>query len=115
MEKNYMGYTVTDGGCIFSKTGRELAQRTTSKGYRLVTLNTKENGRGRGYFVHRLVALLFVTNPMPDQFRQVNHIDGNPANNRADNLEWCNGRMNIRHGHALRRHQALARTTTGAV
>ena len=65
MEKKYMGYIVTDGGRIFSKTGRELAQRTTTKGYRLVTLNTKENGRGRGYFVHRLVAMLFVTNPMP--------------------------------------------------
>ena len=58
MEKNYMGYTVTDGGRIFSKTGRELAQRTTSKGYRLVTLNTKENGRGRGYFVAQKLARL---------------------------------------------------------
>ena len=107
MKKTFHGYTITDEGRVFSKTGRELTQRTTRKGYRLVTLNTKENGRGRGYFVHRLVALLFVFNPMPAQFLQVNHIDGNPANNRAGNLEWCNGRMNVRHGHALRRHKIL--------
>ena len=115
MEKTYHGYTITDDGRIFSKTGRELSQRTVPKGYKLVTLNTQKNGHGRGYFVHRLVAMLFVVNPMPTQFRQVNHIDGNPANNRADNLEWCNCRMNIRHGHALRRHKALNRMTAGAV
>lgn len=106
----FHGYTITSTGRVFSKTGRELRQRTVPKGYRLVTLNTKPNGRGVGYFVHRLVALHFVKNPMPGQFGQVNHIDGNPANNRADNLEWTDDRTNKAHGRAMRNHKALDAT-----
>ena len=114
--EKFHNYTITDDGRVFSWTGHELRQRVTPKGYKLVTLNTEANGRGRGWFVHRLVATLFVVNPMPSVFTQVNHIDGNPANNQADNLEWVDNRTNKAHGRHLRNHQALnrlGRTKTG--
>lgn len=94
MEKTYHGYTVTNDGRIFSKTGRELLQRTGYKGYKLVSIHC-ENGKAVGVFVHRLVAMLFVNNPNPDNFKEVNHIDGNTANNKADNLEWCDCANNM--------------------
>ena len=46
--------------------------------------------------VHRLVAMAFVSNP--NNYTEVNHIDENPKNNRADNLEWCTRKYNMNYG-----------------
>lgn len=40
----------------------------------------------KAYSVHRLIALAWI--PNPKNHSVVNHLDGNPANNRVDNLEW---------------------------
>lgn len=47
------------------------------------------------YRVHRLVAQHFVENP--NGYKEVNHIDGDRLNNRADNLEWCDHQQNCIH------------------
>ena len=47
--------------------------------------------------VHRLVAIHFVDNPLPEEYDQVNHLDGNKANNIFSNLEWCNEKLNMEH------------------
>ena len=57
--------------------------------------------------VHRLVADAFVDNPDPDRFKVVNHIDRNPLNNKASNLEWCDQQYNNEYGHNKRVAQFL--------
>lgn len=43
-------------------------------------------GRGNTRSIHRLVAMSFLDNPKNKPC--VNHIDGNPSNNKLQNLEW---------------------------
>lgn len=45
--------------------------------------------------VHRLVASAFVEGY--EEGKVVNHIDCNPSNNRASNLEWLTQAENLRH------------------
>jgi len=45
--------------------------------------------------VHRLVALLFI--PNPEDKPEVNHLDLDHMNYRADNLEWCTREENEAH------------------
>ena len=62
-------------------------------GYRVTQINGKKER------IHRLVTKAFLP-PLPsDKHTQVNHKDGDPANNRADNLEWVTAAENIQHSH----------------
>lgn len=64
-----------------------------NKGYFVVKLYT--NANGKTYSIHRLIALTFLENN--ENKSQVNHIDGNKANNALNNLEWCTSSENIQH------------------
>lgn len=55
--------------------------------YRYVVLVGKGRKDLHSKYIHRLVAECFCENP--NEYDEVNHIDGNCLNNRADNLEWC--------------------------
>lgn len=60
-----------------------------------LSLSLSRDGIDTTHLVHRLVALTFLGEPEPGQ--QVNHIDGDKQNNRADNLEWVTQHENMRH------------------
>lgn len=65
-------------------------------GYDYVTLS--KDGVEESAFVQRVVAITFVKNDDPQRKTEVNHIDENKKNNRADNLEWITSSENKRHG-----------------
>ena len=66
--------------------GRIIKPRKINSGYYKVTLSA--NRRQESPTVHRLVLVTFKGQP-PSKEYQVNHIDGDKTNNRADNLEWA--------------------------
>ena len=65
--------------------------------YKRVTLS--QNNTQRRFQVHRLVAECFIPNPLNKKF--INHVDGNPENNRVDNLEWCTSSENEKHSYKV--------------
>ena len=87
-------YSVSFCGIIKNdKTGRILKQTEKKDGYLLATLSI--NGKRKLMYVHRLVAIAFVPNPLGK--REVNHKDGNKSNNGVPNLEWVTSSENTHH------------------
>lgn len=66
------------------------------KGY--LRFNLRENGKSYNIAAHRVVYLWFNNlESFPDNFREINHKDGNKANNSPNNLEFITRSENHRH------------------
>lgn len=88
-------YEISNLGNVKSlRSGKLLKQASNKDGYKMVSLTVK--GKSRGFSVHRLVALAFI--PNPENLPEINHMDENPSNNCADNLEWCTRKYNLNYG-----------------
>ncbi len=98
----FKNYEVSNHGRVRTvATGLIRALATSPKGYKNVTLyrgHCRTTGRRRmkGLRVHRLVARAFIGR-RPSERHNVAHLDGDPANNRVDNLQWCSYQENERH------------------
>lgn len=62
-----------------------------NEGYRMAKVN--KNGKRIMVAFHRIVAMAFI--PNPNGYGEIDHIDGNPSNNHACNLRWCDHTMNM--------------------
>lgn len=56
--------------------------------------------------IHRLIAAAFCPNDDPKR-NQVDHIDNNPANQRADNLRWCTDKENKQYYREIKSGQRI--------
>ena len=91
-------YYVSNYGRVYSRfTGLLIKSNISGTGYFGVILSTK-NGNPIRMLVHRLVMITFKPIPNSHDF-QVNHIDGNKANNNINNLEWVTRQENILHAY----------------
>lgn len=63
------------------------------EGYLQVALKKNRTTKREKFYVHRLVAKAFISNPT--NLPQINHKDKNKKNNNVENLEWCDAQYNI--------------------
>ena len=101
--KDVMGYEglyqVSDLGHVRSKprhgtNGGVLNPRRNKNGY--LTVRLCRNRKGKNVYIHRLVAEIFIPNPL--NLPQVNHKDEDKTNNATANLEWCTAKYNCNYG-----------------
>ena len=88
-------YITEDGRCYNSITNKFLKGQVNYKNKYLSYNLTMPDGSKKRCYAHRLVAQAFI--PNPQNKKEVNHIDGNKANNYIDNLEWATSSENKQH------------------
>ena len=79
-------------GRFKSTRGVITTPRPRTDGYVPVRVHRKQ------YKLHRLIATAFDLPKVVGQ-TEVNHKDGNPSNNRVDNLEWVTRSQNVSHSY----------------
>lgn len=86
--KDFPGYKVSNYGRIQSKFGQLMneEQIVTYSGAVQVRVCLCKDTQIKHTYISNIVAEAFVDNP--EGYKYVRHKDGNPSNNRADNLVW---------------------------
>ena len=91
-------YACNEKGEILNRlTGKKLRTFKGKDGYYRVSLYMGK--KAKTFIVHRLILSAFIDNPDPEKYTEINHIDGNKANNLLSNLEWCDRGYNQRHAY----------------
>ena len=93
--KDYPNYLIYPDGRIWGKKtqGRKegfMKMKSDNHGYLRLGL-TNENGHKK-FRLHRLIAQHYI--PNPNNYPEVDHIDGNTLNNDISNLRWCDRSIN---------------------
>lgn len=63
------------------------------KDYRMYELKVWKGSVGRTLLLHKAIATAFIDNP--NDYKEIDHIDGNPLNNHISNLRWCDHSTNV--------------------
>lgn len=91
-------YEINENGDVRNKlTGNCIRGDVNNAGYYRICLYHKS--KKQRFFRHRLVAQLFI--PNPNNYPEVNHINGNKSMNNKNNLQWCDRIYNEREAHRL--------------
>ena len=67
-----------------------------------------KDGKQDTQLIHRVIAMAFI--PNPHNYPCVDHIDDNPSNSVASNLQWCSQKMNNSKEHHCKK---LSNSKTG--
>src|SRR5690606_32240578 len=92
--KDYPGYEIDSNGSVWSSWKSQGNSRAITDWHKLITflrsgypsITMSDGKKQRSFSVHRLLAQSFLDNPENKPF--VCHANGNPLDNRLENLYW---------------------------
>jgi len=87
-------YLVSNSGNLKNQKNKLKSLRADRYGY--LRTNVSKNSAKTYIKIHRVVAQLFVDNPNPDLYTEVDHINTDKDNNCANNLRWVTPNKNKR-------------------
>ena len=93
----YPAYKISQDGRVYSFWLKRMKKPMSRGNYKIIGMRNSD-GKEEKVFVHRLVAMAYLSNPKNHPI--INHIDGNPSNNNMSNLEWCTFQENSIHAYS---------------
>lgn len=93
---DFPDYVAFDNGNIYSRIKHKLL-KANKKHTGYYTVDLYNNSKSKSVSVHKIIASLFCENL--NGKKEINHIDGDKANNAASNLEWATRAENLRHAY----------------
>lgn len=85
-------YHVTRDGRVWSTiSNKYMKYQMNAKGYKRIELRT-DDGKRKKMFVHRLVAMTYISNPDDKPF--IDHLNRKRYDCRVENLRWCTNKEN---------------------
>ena len=96
---NYSKYWISNYGRI--KNEDNIILKYQKREYPFIKLTNDVTGKRDPWYVHDLIAIIFIENDDPVHKTEVNHINGNKYDYLIDNLEWITPGDNQRHAYKI--------------
>lgn len=93
--ENWPKYKISNLGRVYSFKSNRCLKTTPHYKNKYLQVTLSKPSKIKTFRVHRIAADHFI--PNPNNYLEVNHIDGNKNNNTISNLEWVTRCQNMSH------------------